>query len=304
MSDLRSSGESAMLCSRLHKDFMRTLPFVISLLIILSLPLHASQIFKQELRTFTADAGGVRLNGLLEESKIVDGKVTVKVPCIIFEKPLKILDVRDAGSSGRREVDMVIAYHKLLLEGDFKRAIELWEPNARKEKTQFLMDKGSLKYRQAYFKEHPGMTVIGLIFQKNTTSVLTELDSRLHRLTLVNKAGKLYFTDHPTNDLELAIVEASLDKEGGIYYLEQTVGGDVIKYSSWRKGGKLQLLKNPVFYKRWDGAKTVSEPSRPKNPIWQNVPDGRYKTITGITVIVKNSQIFQAINRDGRNIRQ
>ena len=304
MSDLRSSGESAMHCSCLHKDIMRMFPFVISLLIILALPLHASQIFKQELRTFTADAGGVRLNGLLEESKIVDGKVTVKVPCIIFENPLKILDVRHAGSSGRREVDMVIAYHKLLIEGDVKRAIELWEPNVRKKKSRLLMDKMSLKNRQEYFKEHPGLTVIGLIFQKNTTSVLVDSDSGLPSVTLVNKADKLYFTDHPTNDLELSIVEASFDKEGGMYYLEQAVGGDVIKYSSWRKGGKLQLLRNPVFYTRGEGDKAVRMPTRPKNPIWQNVPDGRYKTITGITVIVKDSQIFQAIDRDGRNIRK
>ena len=86
--------------------------------------------------------------------------------------------------------------------------------------------------------------------------------------------------------------------------MEQAVGGDVIKYSSWRKGGKLQLLRNPVFYTRGEGDKAVRMPTRPKNPIWQNVPDGRYKTITGITVIVKDSQIFQAIDRDGRNIRK
>jgi len=281
---------------------MRIFPFVFLLSMSLTLPLQALEIPKQELRSFTANVGDIRVNSLLEESKIVNNKVTVKVPCIIFKNPLEISDVRKAGIFGRSEIDKIIAYQKALIEGSVETLIASWEPNERKEKTKFLGNKEFLIKSRKYYQEHHGLTIVGLVFQKKTTSVLMKLGDYVQSATLVNKGGKLYLTDYPSDDLELAIVEAALSKEGGIYFLEQTTGGEVIKYSSGRKGEKLQMLKNPEFRKVGEGDKAVALPYTPKTPIWQDVPDGTYKTVTmGITYIVKDSKTVQVLDRNGRD---
>lgn len=84
-----------------------------------------------------------------------------------------------------------------------------------------------------------------------------------------------------------------------VYFLYEMAGGEVVKIVTGKKGEKLQLLKNPTFQKWGDG----EVPLAPKDPIWEDVPDGTYKTRAfGGSFIVKDSRIVKEIDSNGNDV--
>jgi hypothetical protein len=62
-----------------------------------------------------------------------------------------------------------------------------------------------------YNRENPGLRVLAIIYQKETVSVLVPFTETMTLGITMKKVGNRYFlTDHPSNDLELAVVEAAL----------------------------------------------------------------------------------------------
>lgn len=184
----------------------------------LSSSVYAGDAPKKELKVFTAKVSDVRLQAtLLEKGKSLDDSVSVKVPAIIFNKPIKIVDVRKAQRYHVIEIDTLISYLKANIEGSAVDMASFWAPNERKEQLADMSDPEMFKKNRSYRQEYPGLTILGIIYQDKTMSVLTrETDPNpifpTLGITFIKIDGKLYLTNHPSNDLELAIIEASFKK--------------------------------------------------------------------------------------------
>ena len=189
--------------------------YLIFLLIFLSSSVYAEDIPKKEIKVFTAKVSDVRLQGTLQEQgKGLDDTVSVKVPSIIFRKPIKIADVRKAQRYQVPEIDTLISCLKANIDGSAQDIAAFWAPSEKKEKLADMSDPEILNKTHSYYREYPGLIILGIIYQDKTMSVLTkETDPNpllpALGITLTKIDGKLYLTNHPSNDLELAIIEAS-----------------------------------------------------------------------------------------------
>ena len=64
---------------------------------------------------------------------------------------------------------------------------------------------------------HPGLTILAIVRHgDDSISVLKQLSNKaVLGVPIIEKDGRLYLTDMPKNDLELAIIEASfVDRRG------------------------------------------------------------------------------------------
>ena len=161
-------------------------------------------------KTFTALVANVRLLAeLTAQGKKYSDKVSVTVPSVIFDKPIVIDDVRTVNKSYGPEIDILIKFLKANMEGTKEEVISFWHPSDKQEITQMVSDPQMFEENRVYFKQNPGVTIIGLIKQKSTRSILVNKDFMVFGINLKQSEGKLYFTNAPDNDLELAIIEAS-----------------------------------------------------------------------------------------------
>jgi hypothetical protein len=176
---------------------------------------YADDLPKKELKVFTAAVSDVRLQGTLQEQgKKLDDIISVKVPAIIFNKPIKITDVRKAKRYQVPEIDILISYLKANIDGSAQDMAAFWAPSEQKEMLEDMSNPEMFKKNRSYRQEYPGLTILGIIYQDKTMSVLTrETDPNpilpAIGITMIRIDGKLYLTNHPNNDLELAIIEAS-----------------------------------------------------------------------------------------------
>jgi hypothetical protein len=85
------------------------------------------------------------------------------------------------------------------------------------------------------------------------------------------------------------------------YVLYQMTDNKVMRLSSGKTGEKVYLLSNPEFRKVDD---TNSLPVTPKDAIWLPMPNGTFKTRTGITYIIQDSKIVQVTDRNGNIMAQ
>ena len=86
----------------------------------------------------------------------------------------------------------------------------------------------------------------------------------------------------------------------GVYTLLQTEGGRVIAVVTGKKGETVWLLQNPLFV----GRALNAVPAAPASPVWQNVPDGSYRTLPGQTYVVADGKIKQVLDRNGKDVTQ
>lgn len=275
---------------------------VLLLVVIVSLPpltsLFAAELPAPELKKFTANIADVGLSGQVDESDIVDNMVSVQVECLLFKEPLHIPDVRDAYLINRPEmahpeIQKLISRQKAYIESDGKKILSLWHPDERVDIEKNLHRKDLLKRTRELLIKDPGLTILGLIFQKSFTSILTANDTGQVRTSdLVLERGEFYFTRSRSKDVTLSIVEAALrSPSSGMYVLIDTTSGEVLKVPASRVGQTVQILQNPDY--RYVGEnKNVAIPFTPDGPIWTDAPDGTYETIAfGTQYVVKDSKI-------------
>jgi hypothetical protein len=180
--------------------------------LLLSLILSSISSAITEERTFTATVSSVRLSSeLIKIGKSRDDTAKATVKAVIFEEPLIIPDFRKAGEHKYPEVNSIINYHKAMLSDPALEILNLWHPDSRKEKEKQISD-ATVEQMKDYFRENPKMCILGVIYQKHTSSVLLEMGDFVVGLNLRKQDGNLLLTDHPSNDLELAIIEASFSK--------------------------------------------------------------------------------------------
>jgi len=160
---------------------------------------------------FTAKVGHVRLQSqLIESGKSNDDFVTVKVSAILYPEPIVIEDVRKAAALDLpAEVAFLVDYTKANLEGSPEEIVAYWAPSMREEKMK-MIGKYYEKNREA-MAAHPGLKIVAIVRHgEDSLSVINKLSEKLVvGVTMIKEDGRLFLTDKPKNDLELAIIEAS-----------------------------------------------------------------------------------------------
>lgn len=163
---------------------------------------------------FTAKVSSVRLNAkLTSQGKKLEDSVTVSVPSILFQPVLEIADARKAAPQPIPEVNTVIAYTKANIEGSVDDIVSFWLASERPEKRKLVADPAMFKANREYYQKNPGLKIVGLVFQKETVSVLLQRSGQVVGATLRKSGDRFYLTDHPSDDLELAIIEASFNQK-------------------------------------------------------------------------------------------
>ena len=161
-------------------------------------------------KTFTVLVGNVRLQSeLIAQGKTNGDQVSATVPAVIFNKPIVINDVRTVNKSYGPEIAILIKFLKANMESTKEEVIAFWHPSDKQEITEMVSDPQMFEQNREFFKQNPGVTIIGLIKQKSTRSIPVNENFVVFGINLKQSEGKLYFTNTPDNDLELAIVEAS-----------------------------------------------------------------------------------------------
>lgn len=176
---------------------------------ILPLYADAAEIPTPQPKAFTAKAANVRLNvRLATPTKKLDDTVAVTVPAIIFAKPIEIADVSGVNKHSIPEVDTLIQYTRANIHGSAEEILSFWLPEERTGKSALLSQPKIFQANRDYHMKVPGLAIIGLVFQPQTTSVLIRRAGGVVGITLAKKDGRFYLTDHPSNDLELAVIES------------------------------------------------------------------------------------------------
>lgn len=176
------------------------------------LPLYAdgAEIPTPQPKAFTAKVANVRLNArLATPAKKLDDTVAVTVPAIIFAKPIEIADVSSVNKHAIPEVDTLIQYTKANIHGSAEEILSFWLPEERTGKSALLSQAKIFQANRDYHMKNPGLAIIGIVFQSQTSSVLIKRAGGVVGVTLAKKDGRFYLTDHPSNDLELAVIESS-----------------------------------------------------------------------------------------------
>ncbi len=166
-----------------------------------------NQVYKTH--SFQAVVKKVRLQSeLLKQGKKNTDTVSVKVPAILFDQPIRIADVRKIDESFGPEIDFFIAYIKANIRGSKSDILSYWHSSAKGHIQEMLKNDELFKKNQAYMARNPGLVVHGLIKQKDAISLLQGRTAVLG-ITMKHENGKLHLVEKPMADLELAIIEAS-----------------------------------------------------------------------------------------------
>ena len=162
---------------------------------------------------FTGKVSNVRLQSqLIESGKSNDDFVTVKVSAIAYPEPIVIEDARKAITLNLpEEVKFLVEYTKANLEGSPEEIEAYWAPSIREEKMK-MIGKYYEKNREIMAKA-PGLTILAIVRHgDDSISVIKQLSEKtVIGVTIIEKDVRLFLTDKPKNDLELAIIEASFN---------------------------------------------------------------------------------------------
>lgn len=190
---------------------MKKLPIVLIIVLIWISAAHAAPATATK---FSANTDEIPLpnNVDLDYEKLKKKKkITVEVPAILFKKPLIISDVRKATKTHKDEINFLIDYWRVNIDGTPEDIVSFWLPEERAEKLALFKNPETFTKNREYARENPGLQVLGIIYQKTTISVLTPFTDAMALGINMKKIGNKYFlTDNPTNPLELRIVEVAL----------------------------------------------------------------------------------------------
>jgi len=174
-----------------------------------SAEVSGDRIYKEH--TFSALVKDVRLQSLLlQAGKKNSDYATVTVPAVLFDPPIRIEDVRTEKENYGKEIDFLIEYGKANIEGTREEIISFWCPEERGDLEKRLGDSELFNKNRAYMVKMPGFSVIGLVKHEDTISILNGMNSMLIGITLKQSGDQLCLVRGPVNDMELAIIEASI----------------------------------------------------------------------------------------------
>ena len=159
---------------------------------------------------FTADRRAVRLNGQLPDSD--KATVTVEAQAIIYNPPLVIADFTQWKKALDPDVAFIVRYHQALADSNPEQISAMWHSAEREAKKKLLQRKEVFAALKKHYRSDKSLKIFGILFQANTNSVLLELGGAIVGFHIIKENGEAKLTDNPDDDLEVAIVEASLRK--------------------------------------------------------------------------------------------
>jgi hypothetical protein len=193
-----------------EKNMYKKIGLVLSFLALTAFGNNKEYTYKNHI--FLAVVKNVRLQAeLVEQGKKDNDVVSVDVPAVLFDKPIKIVDVRRNKESFSKEIDFLVAYTKANIEGTKEDILSFWHPIVRESIRKSVEDKEMFKKNREYMLKNPGLVIIGLVKHKDSVSIL-EGDTIVLGVTIKSENGKLYLIEKPDNDMELAIIEASFNE--------------------------------------------------------------------------------------------
>jgi len=163
---------------------------------------------KVEKRTFTAKVADISLSAFSEKG-VTDEEVSVTAPSIIFSNPLRIDDVRKVSLFGSPEIDTFVRFRKTLCEGSPDEIVSFWAPKERKGNLEIIYKSNNLDKVHNLCNANPQLTIIGLIFQKDTTAILLKCNTKADfvcNMNLVKENERFFLTRFPSNKQDLAII--------------------------------------------------------------------------------------------------
>jgi len=188
-----------------------TFPLVMGMLLLSSI--CEGKEYQPKSHKYTAKVSTIRLNSLLiDKGKKQDDVVEVNVASIILDPPLEIKDARKAPRHSIPEINTLVNYTVANIEGSVKDLISFWAPEERAEKEKLMDNPKIFNANRKYHKKNPGLNIVGIVYQKETSSILIERHGSVTGVTFRKSGNKYYLTDKPTDDLELAIIEASFNQ--------------------------------------------------------------------------------------------
>lgn len=189
---------------------------ILLLILLLSVPfaVHAEDFGRPSMKIFSAKVSNVRLAGhLIEKGKDMDDNVSVTVQSIIFRKELEIPDVRKAKNYNQPAIDTLIRFIRTCINGSVEEIVKFWVKSEKIEQKELYVDPQVQRMTHEHFSNHPGFTIVGLIFKGNKTTILTRgligTPEYVAGFSLVNEEGGHFLTNSDKDDLDLAIIEAS-----------------------------------------------------------------------------------------------
>jgi len=188
---------------------MKTL-IAIALFVVSATLAYAGEAQKTQ-HTFKARVANVRLNALLvSQGKKPADEVSVSLPATIYAQPLQIPDVRAVTAKNpSAEIETLIRYTRVNIAGGVQDILSFWAPEERPGKSRLLSRPEIFKANREYSIRNPGLSIIGMVFQSDTTTILLKKPWGVAGISFLRKDNRIFLTDRPGNDLELAIVEAS-----------------------------------------------------------------------------------------------
>lgn len=170
---------------------------------------YSQSIQKAVLTEFKAKVSDIRLSAeLLSQGKKNNDTASIKLKAIIFEKPMSI-KINNNQKNKYEEINFYIEYLKQNVKGTAKEISSFWSEKEKEEKLKLMSKPQMLEMNRNYFKNIKEIQILGIVFQKNTLSILVKIDNFVQATNIKNEKGKFVLTDYPDNDLEIAIVEAS-----------------------------------------------------------------------------------------------
>lgn len=265
--------------------------------------------------TFSVKAKNLNVYSLIanEHKPEDDLKVTLKGKS--YQPVVDLQPVNQSEVNNSEPLEAIASFFSANKSSDLDWITSIWVPEERQSlresfdsTSNFAQGKTIGQLNKEAFERHTSISVSKIAYYEDFAFALVTYKPSEFRAIIVFKKTEQgwlatnYFENTITErikagdkNLTYNIVKSSVN-QGNTYSLWQTTDNKVLKLYSGRKDEKIQLLANPSF-KKIDG---VTIPDTPENPVWSDVPDGTYKTLSfGTIYIIKNSAIVQIFDRNG-----
>ena len=163
-------------------------------------------------QVFKVVVNDVRLNTLLFEQGKKSGEMAeTRAQVALFSPAIEIADVRNPEKTNIEEIDFLTDYIKANIEGTPEHVLGYWQDQETAK--QLIMDKELFAKNREITLKNPSLKILGLIKQKDSVVLLREYSAGMiggFPLRKIN--GRYFILSQPEDDLQLAIIEASLRK--------------------------------------------------------------------------------------------
>ncbi|EKE25757.1 MAG: hypothetical protein ACD_5C00042G0002 [uncultured bacterium] len=269
--------------------------------------------------TFSVKAKSLNVYSLVANEYKPEDDLKVTLRGKSYQPAADLQPVNKSDAKNSEPLEAIASFFSANKSGDLDWITSMWVPDERQSLKELFNSMSNYapgktvgQLNKEAFEGHTSIAVSKIAYYKDFAFAVIKYQpsGKFQVMIVFKKTDQGWFaTNHfaqtsserikaGDKDLTYNIAESSVN-EDGIYSLWQTTDNKVLKIYSGRKNEKIQLLTNPSF-REVDG---VTIPDTPQNPVWADVPDGTYKTISfEASYDVKDSAIAQVFDRNGNDI--